>query len=310
MFSSVSAEPGGNTTFDPGESDQRTVIFQPGTEFRGQSGFSFAVEDDAGNRVTGRVRFTLLGPENQPPVAADDAITLEAGLPVTYDVANLFEDPDPGDTLTYTIGAAGSDQLTVTQNGTVITLQAPQTAAAFSTTISVDAADSDGEAATPGATLTINVTETTIGPPIPTNDGPTRALSGDPITIDLVTNDLDQLGEGLQLTNVFVRNGAAVGTATFTDAEATFTPAVVFSGEAVIEYTVTDGRDGAGGTATGLWTVNVIGIPDQPTGLDAEAVGPRTVALNWNAPANNGAEITSYNLDTDGQVIPLSLIHI
>ena len=45
VFSSVSAEPGGNTTFDPGQPDQRVVIFQPGTEFRGQSGFSFAVED-------------------------------------------------------------------------------------------------------------------------------------------------------------------------------------------------------------------------------------------------------------------------
>ncbi|MGQ7247479.1 T1SS-143 repeat domain-containing protein [Halomonas sp. V046] len=86
--------------------------------------------------------------------------------------------------------------------------------------------------------------------------------SDSPVTVDVLTND--QLGaDGGKLTNATVQDGADVGTVKVNpDGTLTFTPDPDFSGDAVIDYTVTDGD---GDPVEGQLTVTVEGGDSVPT---------------------------------------------
>lgn len=301
IFSDVVADAGINVTLDQDESDARLVSIEPGTNFKGPSGLSFAVEDDFGNRVTGRITFTLLGQRNAPPEAADGAITIEAGVAQPYDLAGLFTDPDPDDRLTYTVSGPATGELSVTRSGSIVTLLADRASGGFTTTLEVTATDSSGESSDPAAVLEVTVEPSSIDPPSTTPDA-SQTVSGVRVTENLVDNDNDPLGEGLRIIRVEVQGGAAVGTADFDDITAGFTPAASFNGEAVLEYTVSDGRNGPEGQATGLWRIQVIGLPNTPSGLTAEETGPTTVSLTWNATGGNGSPVTAYEVEVNGDI--------
>ena len=303
-FSNISGSAGGTPRQDANAADSRLINFEPSTDYRGVAGFSFTVQDDHDNVVTGRVQFTLLGPSNTPPVASNATIDYEAGTaPVRFDLPTLFDDQDPGDTLQISASDPDSSQLTMTRDGSTVFFSTPIDSPAFTTTITVNATDSEGEGAVDtngnqtAAVITVNVTETTVGSPVARNDGPTRAVAGEAVEIDVLANDDDTLGNGITVINAFSDEGVA----THTDRVVTFTPAAGFSGEATVQYTIQDTRGNENGQATALWTVNVIAPPDRPAAPVANETGPRSVSLTWRPPTANGAEIISYELRINGE---------
>lgn len=190
---------------------------------------------------------------DQPPTAADRAITTAEDTPVEFTISAT--DPE-GEALRFT--ASEPDHGTIAVSGSTLTYtpdanyQGPDSA-----TITV----SDGEL-TATATVTITVT--------PVNDAPVAvddsaaAAEDTAATITaaaLVANDTDVDGDPLTISAV----GAAVnGTVALAGTDITFTPAADFVGDATFEYTVSDGT----ATDTAVVTVAVGGANDPPVAVD------------------------------------------
>lgn len=291
VFANVSGQIGGTTLLDSGTTDARLVTFVPSADHLGPAGFAFTVDDGNDHVVSGRVNLTLLGPSNTPPEGQDGAVTLEAGVGQPFSLASLFTDPDPDDTLTYSIVSGPADPVTLAVAGDSVTLDAPITAGAATTTFVVEAADSEGETAT--ATVTVTLTETQVGPPQATPDT-AETNQEEAVTVDVLSNDIDTLGQGdLALVDASSAQGATV----VAGSDITFTPNDGFFGTATVTYTIADGREGDGGTAQGTLTVDVIGRPSPPAAVTGNPLPPRSIAVSWQAPAANGSPITNYQVE-------------
>ncbi|MEM9890591.1 MAG: Ig-like domain-containing protein [Actinomycetota bacterium] len=291
VFANVSGQIGGTTLLDSGTTDARRVTFVPSGDHLGPAGFAFTVDDGNGHVVSGRVNLTLLGPSNTPPTAQDGAVTLEAGVGQPFSLASLFTDPDPDDTLTYSVVSGPEAPVTLSVTGDTASLDAPISSGATTTTFVVEATDSDGESAT--ATVTVTLTETQVGPPQATPDT-AETNQEQAVTVDVLSNDIDTLGQGdLALVDATSTQGAT----SVAGPDITFTPADGFFGTATVIYTIADGRSGTGGTAQGTLTVDVIGRPSPPAAVTANPLPPRSIAVSWQAPAANGSPITNYQVE-------------
>ena len=128
------------------------------------------------------------------------------------------------------------------------------------TTITYTVTDPDGNEDTATVAVTVN----------PVNDGPDAVDDADstpedtPITVDLLANDTDPDGDALTVTNASVPadQGTLVDNG---DGTVTFTPALNFTGEATITYTITD-PDGEEDTAN--HTITVTPEDDAPIAAD------------------------------------------
>ncbi|MEZ5406500.1 MAG: Ig-like domain-containing protein [Acidimicrobiales bacterium] len=295
-FLGVSSWVGGTTSLDQGARDQRLVTFLADQDFNGLGGFSFTVEDGT-YQVSGRVKIQLVGQNNRPPAGHDQSVQVEAGTDQPFDLAALFTDPD-ADTLTVEVSAPPQAPVELVGNpaGGSATLRVPATAPAGRTTFQVKATDPAGGTAT--ATVTVNVTPSTVGPPVAVADT-AQTNQGKAVTVDVMANDRNTLGSGsLTLSGAFA--DAATGSATLAGGSVTFTPAPAFFGPAQIRYTVHDQRPGPEGGAEGLLTVQVIGKPSAPTGVTAQATSATEAVLSWQAPVGNGAPIEGYRIRANG----------
>src|SRR5690606_20127879 len=60
---------GGSATVTSGDARSLQVTFSPDSEFDGEAGFSYRVDDGEGHEVAGSVVVTVLPSSNRPPVA-------------------------------------------------------------------------------------------------------------------------------------------------------------------------------------------------------------------------------------------------
>ena len=79
------------------------MSFDPDDDFAGIASFAYSVDDQQGHSVAGALSVEVLPPTNRPPVAADTILTVEAGTPLTIDLAALVTDPDPNDTFSFSV---------------------------------------------------------------------------------------------------------------------------------------------------------------------------------------------------------------
>jgi len=120
--------------------------------------------------------------------------------------------------------------------------------------------DSDGDSAAGALRVLVDDDQPTA------TDGSTTTENDTPVTIN-VLDDVDFGADGPgELTDATVQGGPSVGTVTTSpDGTLTFVPAPDFDGDAIIDYTVTDGD---GDTVVGNLTVNVEGgdngVPTTP----------------------------------------------
>ncbi|MGH1425639.1 MAG: Hint domain-containing protein, partial [Pseudooceanicola sp.] len=120
--------------------------------------------------------------------------------------------------------------------------------------VTYEVTDPDGNTTTRTLTITVN----------PVNDDPvanddTNVTDYDtPVTTNVIGNDTDVDGDTLTIDGTPVLLSGE-GTISFTpEGEITFTPANGFDGDAVIEYTITDGN---GGSDTARLTITVTPLP-------------------------------------------------
>jgi hypothetical protein len=284
------------------------VLFSPDPTFSGQAGFSYVVDDQQGHQVAASATINVLPKENGAPTASDTSVSVEAGTTGTVALTPLVDDEDlpTGDTLTFSLDSTSGTGIALA--GDTVTVDAAIDAAGELRSFRYSVTDSLGLSAS--GSVTVAITEATANPPLAVQDN-ARTTQGISITVDVVSNDLDEIGAGLRI--IGAGSTVPVGAITYDEAggTVTFLPAPDFFGTAQISYTVEDARRTAAGRSTGILEVDVVGFPGVPPTPDAVADNA-TATITWGQPAANGAPIEEFELESDqGQsaLLPPSSSH-
>lgn len=262
-------------------------------------GSTFAIGapfDDAAFTNGGAVYAYTLG--NQTPVAAADAVagTEDVVLPIPRATLSANDTDGDGDALVVVeVGLPSHGTAVISGADVVYTPAADFNGSdAFSYTVR----DASGATATAMVVVTV----------APANDDPVAApetvlaVEDTPLTIAVTANDGDLDGDPLAVSIVTqASNGTAVVSGTYV----LYTPAADHAGNDSFVYQV---ADGAGGTATALVTVSVVGVNDGPptlvavlSPLDGETVATGTPVLEVDnaTDSDGGALVYEFQVDVE-----------
>ena len=274
------------------------VSFDPDDDFAGPATFAYTVDDQQGHTVAGAVTVDVLPPSNRPPVATDTTLTVEAGTPTNIDLAALVTDPDPGDTLTFTITGPAEGAVHAAPGGATVQATAPIDGADAHRLVPVHRHRRGRRSA--GGTVSLTVTAPAAPPPQAQRDAATTN-QGQAVTVAVLGNDIDPLGRGLTVTSV---GATSAGSATTDGQQVTFTPNADFFGPTSFIYRVRDGAN----TAQRESEAQVDRHGDRPAVGAGHARRPREgnaqATVNWAAPPSNGAPIDDYELRIEGGETP------
>jgi hypothetical protein len=294
----------GSTSVNPDGS----IDYTPDPDFSGSDSFTYEVCDLAGECVSATVTITV-NEVNDPPVAVDDADSVDEDSLVTVDVLGNDSDPDDGlDASSVTVTSGPSNGLTsVNPDGSIDYTPDPDFSGSDSFTYEV--CDLAGDCDT--ATVTITVNEV--------NDPPTAVDDSDSVdedssvTVDVLGNDSDP-DDGLDASSVTVTSGPSNGSVSVNpDGSIDYTPDPDFSGSDSLTYEVCD-LAGECDTATVDITINPVNDPptadddfanvdqDTPTDIDVQAndgdIDGDTLTTQITSPPSNG----SVSVNVDGSV--------
>ena len=238
--------------------DDGTITFIPDANFNGTASIDYEISDGNGGTDTATVTVTVV-PVNDAPDAVDDHDTTEEDTSIIVDLLANDTDID-GDDLTVTYVSVPAEQGTVVNNGDGTATFTPAPDFNGTAMISYDIADGNG-----GRDWAKHFVEVT-----PVNDAPDAVDDHDmteedtSIIVDLLANDTDVDGDPLTVTYVSVpaEQGTVVNNG---DGTATFTPALDFTGTAMISYDI---KDGNGGRDWAKHFVEVTSVNDGPVAVD------------------------------------------
>ncbi|UTF61348.1 Ig-like domain-containing protein [Gilvimarinus sp. DA14] len=265
------------------------VRYTPDANFTGQDTFTYTVSDGNGGTDTGTVTVTV-DPENDPPVAVNDNVTVSEDSGATV-IDVLANDSDvEGDLLSVTAVTQPSNGTVTLVNGEVrYTPDANFTGQdTFTYTVS------DGNGGTDTGTVTVTV-DPENDPPVAVNDNVTVSEDSGATVIDVLANDSDVEGDLLSVTAVTQPSN---GTVTLVNGEVRYTPDANFTGQDTFTYTVSDGN---GGTDTGTVTVTV----------DPENDPPVAVNDNVTVSEDSGAtviDVLANDTDVEGDLLSVTAV--
>ena len=153
---------GAATTVESG-AGQLTVSFDPDDDFSGPATFAYTVDDQEGHTVAGAATIDVLAPSNRPPTATEGAFDVEAGVTTNVDLASLVTDPDPNDTLRYTIEGPAQGVVALGLDGANVQVTASIERGEQTDSFSYTVTDAAGETAS--ATVNLAVTPPSAPPP-------------------------------------------------------------------------------------------------------------------------------------------------
>ncbi|GAA1663845.1 fibronectin type III [Citricoccus zhacaiensis] len=232
--------------------------------------------------------------ENNPPTVQSSSLQIEqGGDPVTLDLSPLASDTD-GDELTFSPGQV-SGEFAAELVGTELTVT-PSSNAERGTTGTVAFTVSDGEAEPVPAEIAVDVVGTSRALPRALDDEVPDARSGEPVTVNVLENDINPFEGEAPLTVTAARVVTGEGTAATDGSTVTVTPGQDYSGRMQVTYTIQDLTADPARQVQGNITVIVKGRPDAPGVPRIESVDDQTVELSWAAPPDNGDPITGYTV--------------
>jgi hypothetical protein len=260
--------------------------YTPTADYSGPDSFQYSISDGNGGTDTATVNITVL-PENNAPVADDDAITtLEDNAGATN---VLVGDTDvDGDTLSVSTPAPTATHGTVSCTSGGVCTYTPS--ANYSGPDSFDYTVSDGRGKSDTGTVDVTV--------LPGNDAPVAvddSLSTDEETagqVDVLPNDTDLEGDALSVTGS--TNGAHGTVSCDSAGTCTYTPALNYTGADTFTYTVSDGT----GTDTGSVSVTVTPVNDAPVADDD--------ALTTDEEIPGNVSVLVGDTDVDGDVLSVA----
>ena len=272
--------------------DRKSILFTPDLNWQGTEVFSYLMKDAAGQTDVASVTI-VVNPVNDPPVAANDFVTIDEDNPVTVDVLTNDVDPDlnrEGDNLTIkSVSGVDHGSVAIAENLKTLTFT-PATNWNGSETFAYIIKDKNNIESTANVTITVNAV----------NDSPhavddSESTNEDtPVTLSVLANDtdVDLTNEGDNLT---VLSTAGVENAsvsrTSENKKLIFTPNANWNGDEEFTYTIQD-QHGVQSTATVLLTV----IPQEDV----------SIAVADTASVNEEGSVTIDVLDND---IDADLLH-
>jgi large repetitive protein len=236
-----------------------TFSYAPNLNVNGTDSFTYKANDGTANGNTVAVTITV-HPVNDAPVAIANAFTTNEDTAATGNV--LINDTDIDlDTLTAVLVTdVANGNLTLNGDGSFSYVPT----ANFNGSDGFTYKANDGSLDSNIVAVTITITAVNDAP-IAVTDAGTLAEGGLVHSFNVLGNDTDVEEDTLSLTATSV--SSATGTVAMVGGEVAFTPAHLFSGNAAIAYTISDGH---AGTDTGVLNVTV--VPD--------AVAPVVSSLN------------------------------
>jgi hypothetical protein len=240
--SGVSNASGGDVDLTAG-----VVTFTPDANLCGndEGGFDYDISD--GNGGTDSAHATVdITCTNDGPSAGDDTVDVTEDSPTDVSAAVLANDGDvDGDTLVVT-GVSNATGGTVDLTAGVVTFT-PTANLCGDGVGGFDYDMSDGNGGSDSASVTVDVTCVN-DPPVAVDDTGNVDYGAPATDFDVLSNDTDVEGDTRSLVSASVSPTA--GTVSVVGGMVRFTPAITFSGPAVISYVVSDGTDQDTGTLT------------------------------------------------------------
>lgn len=274
--------------------DPAHVTFTPAAGFTGLGGFSYVVSNGQ-LTSTGSAVVHVNGGADHPPTVSALTLRIPAGTSQTVDLTAAASDPDAGDKLTFSGLRGAGNGVNATLAGTRLTVSTTAAALGHVTSLGYTVSDGHPRGTVPGS---VGVTVTSSTRPLPRALPDTAtALGGAALTIPVLANDVDPLGQGLRLLGVSGAGGD--GTATVVGRNIVFTPNRSFHGIVSLSYQLADASNDPTRHATGSLRITVVGVPDPP-GLPSGTANSRTVLLTWAVPSANGGTISGYTVGWAG----------
>ena len=270
------------------------ISYTPTSGFSGADTFTYAVSDGKGGTASASVTVTVQGPVNHPPVAQNDAYTVDQNS--SGNALNvLANDSDPdGDSLSIASVAAPGHGTATIANGKVN--YAPT--AGFVGSDSFAYTVSDGKGGTATATVTITVQAVAVNqPPVAQNDVYTVEQNSSANVLNVLANDSDPDGDALTIANA---GSPAHGTVAIASNKLSYTPAAGYSGPDTFTYSISDGKGGTA-TATVTITVNPPAVNHSPVAVnDAYTVDQNSSGNQLNVLGNDS--------DPDGDALTITTV--
>jgi hypothetical protein len=272
-----------------------TVDYTPDANYFGPDPFTYSICDANPECATATVNVTVTN-VNDPPIANDDTANVpEDSVEFAIDVAANDTDLLDGDTLTVAsasmaTGGTGS----VTPSGGDVLYTPPTN---FTGSATINYTISDGNGGTDNASVAVTVINVN-DPPVAVDDTATVNEDSSNNSINVTGNDTDIDGDSLTVASASMAIGGT-GTVTFTpnSSNVIYTPPANFSGDARVDYTVSDGN---GGTDDGVLTVTVNNLNDPPV-ANPDAL---TVSEDSN---NNVVDVLFNDDDPDGDTLTVTV---
>lgn len=254
-----------------------SFTYTPAKDYNGLDSFTYKACDAAGSCGNGKVYFTVNN-VNDAPVTAPVTYTTNEDVPLTLTAQQLlFNDMDAdGDPLTIT-GVTQPVHGTVTLNGNGTYTYTPAADYNGVDSFTYTVTDGQGGLATGTVLITVNAVNDA---PVAQNDSYTLDEEQTyTSTVSVLANDTDVDGDALTAA---LLAGPLRGTVTLNaNGNFTYTPAQDYNGLDSFTYVVSDGR---GGLDTGVVTLTVTAINDNPVANRDTYTTREDVALSVVAP--------------------------
>ncbi|HET9626930.1 MAG TPA: Ig-like domain-containing protein, partial [Kofleriaceae bacterium] len=265
--------------------DAHHVTYTPAGDFHGSDSFTYTIADPSGATASATVTVAVTA-VNDPPVAADDAASLDENTAITLDVVGNDSDADDDALAITAVSQPAHGTVAIADDHHVTYTPALQFSGGDAFTYTV----SDGQGGTASATVTITVVHVN-APPVAADDAATTD-EDTAITVDVVGNDFDLDLDPLAITAI---TQPAHGLATVTDDHhIAYFPAPDFHGADALTYTISDGQ---GGTATASLAIEIASVNDAPVALaDAASLDEDTSVV---------IDVVGNDADVDGDALAI-----
>lgn len=265
------------------------VLFSPQKDFAGEGGFAYEVSDGK-NVAQGSAVVVVKAQANRPPKFTTLSVEIPASGKRDVNLANAVTDPDAGDRHTFSNARSDRDSVSVTLNGATLTVSAGASAKGTDARVTVDVSDGKPDGTAQGV---VSVRVLSNEKPLPSAVRDTATTDQEKaVTIAVLANDVDPVGQGLRLDSVAAGAG---GAPVVQGDQVVFTPAAGFFGAASFTYTIFDKTGEMERTSKGTVDVTVIGKPSAPP-APTGTVRSKGVTLQWAVPAANGGPIQGYEV--------------
>jgi cysteine-rich repeat protein len=255
--------------------DGNLVLYTPAPNFHGTDTFSYTIVDPSGATATAVVTLEVVS-VNDPPIAVDDAASLDEDTSVTVDVVANDRDVDHDPLAILSITQPAHGFAMAIDDHRITYVPAPDYNGPDALTYTI----SDGSGGTATAELALEVASVNDAP-VAVDDA--ASLDEDTsVTVDVVANDRDVDRDPLTVTSL----GTPMhGTAAIVDGhDVLYTPAANYNGPDSVAYTISDGQ---GGQASATLALDVISVNDPPVAVDDAATLDEDTALAISVTAND-----------------------